>query len=424
MITKDNLNEIANVSFNDILEEAYNLLKARGWNVTREGIEIEMKHWLKAKSNKIEEMIKSPYYNGNLQLIIPAEINRDVASDEARTCLVKIINSVNANENVRCNERSQTATERLKELIGNVPEHINANDDITSYSLASAIEQFKNEFNDNMICMSKLKIVNLMKDSLNAIHSNLSERINENLAETLNAYLHLEKKKIITGQKTSKVVNRILHLGTYEKYNSMFVEFSDLITHNALKGYYVVSVNFLDYLRMSDGHSWSSCHSTDPQNTRRMSRSYEGQYCQGCLSYANDEVTYMTYFVDKDADVAHPDRADKLYRECMHLRNDNELLINGRIYPQGNDGQTDIYKTLLELFFTVINGLELKDRGVAKEIAYITTSGANYPDYYYNRQCRLYIVDDNDDYSITIGDLAYSCADGFELDRDIQNSII
>lgn len=424
MITPENLKEYANVSFYDICNEAYDILTQRKWNVTREAIATEMNLWLTSKSNKIERMIKSPYYNGNLQLVVPGQIIRESVNSEAESYMYRIYTMFRGEETKKNND-GKTADDVLKELLSDMPSELDINN--LSYNLSSKIETLFQQFNRNFDAQDRIKLHSQICSSLLTIRENLSDRISAFVAEQVNSQMGFDKKKVIEGQKTSKVVSRLLHMwGNYEPYNKLFTILSDLLNGNVTQGYYVVSLNFLDYLRMSDGHSWSSCHTTDPHNTRKLDREYHGQYVQGCLAYANDDPTYITYFIGKDEDTSHPDRADKIYRQCMHVRDDEMMFINGRIYPQGNDGKTDIYKVLHKMFVDTMGyGNEFKNIGLAKENAFIVSEGANYPDYYYNRECKLYSKEPNDNYEIHIGEKALSCCHlGRRLDANEQGTII
>ena len=69
-----------------------------------------------------------------------------------------------------------------------------------------------------------------------------------------------------------------------------------------------------------------------------MPNSYQGQYCGGTLSYMLDSTSIITYVVSKGGD-AQDD--GKIYRNMFHYG--ANALIQGRIYPQGNDGSTDLY---------------------------------------------------------------------------------
>lgn len=422
MINKEDLEKIAGVSFDSILQESYKLLKARKWSVTITGIEAEMIMWLTAKSDKIEEMVKSPFYNGNLQLVIPENIVRETASNVAYTALNNIDSMIYDHENAMVNDEGKTVREVFIEALKDIPDEVTA-DKIKDYACKELISNVNDLYNTGFECEKKRAKLRNIHGALLYIKTNLEERITQDKADRLNDILELDKKKVIAGQKTSKIVSRLLHMLDYPHYNLAFTRFSDLINENVQKGYYVVSLNFLDYLRMSDGPEWSSCHTTDPHNTRGLPQQYHGQYVQGCLSYANDGVTYITYFVDSIDD--NPDRKDKIYRQCMHIRQDGKFFVRGRVYPQGNDGQTDIYKEMLRMFYKAM-GIEnkYKNIGVAKEVAEISTAGANYPDYIYNQKCYAYSTEDNDNYSMIVGAPAASCRNGFTLRVGATGTII
>ena len=112
---------------------------------------------------------------------------------------------------------------------------------------------------------------------------------------------------------------------------------------------FVLSLNLIDYLTMSFGNNWSSCHTIDKENYRETSHGYEGAYSSGTMSYALDKTTMIAYFVD-EKNVSHADRnrhhhygsdvpyylRDKLHREVVSYG--EEKLYFARVYPDGRDG--------------------------------------------------------------------------------------
>jgi hypothetical protein len=70
-----------------------------------------------------------------------------------------------------------------------------------------------------------------------------------------------------------------------------------------------------------------------------MPNDYSGAYCGGTVSYMLDSTSIITYVHDHiPTDVEE----GKIYRNMFHY--ESGALIQGRIYPQGNDGATDLYK--------------------------------------------------------------------------------
>lgn len=102
---------------------------------------------------------------------------------------------------------------------------------------------------------------------------------------------------------------------------------------------FFISVNPIDYLTMSFGVNWASCHTIDKGNRRGMDNAYSGMYCGGTVSYMLDSTSIITFVHDH---VPTNWEDGKIYR-CMFHYGKN-ILVQGRVYPQGNDGRTDLYK--------------------------------------------------------------------------------
>lgn len=148
--------------------------------------------------------------------------------------------------------------------------------------------------------------------------------------------------RFVAGMKTSRAFNRVCSLYGVDRlpnYNKLFAEYADMVSGLKRKVKFYISLNPLDYLTMSFGNSWASCHTIDKKNERGMPNNYQGMYCGGTLSYMLDHVSIITY-VHNHAMENHED--GKIYRNMFHYN--GGTLIQGRIYPQGNDGATDLYK--------------------------------------------------------------------------------
>jgi hypothetical protein len=107
--------------------------------------------------------------------------------------------------------------------------------------------------------------------------------------------------RVHVGEKTSRVVNKICKYLGYDKhtdYNREFAKYADALSPMIIKRHTILSLNPLDYLTMSFGNSWASCHTIDKANKRRMPNSYEGQYSSGTMSYMLDPSSMVLYTVD------------------------------------------------------------------------------------------------------------------------------
>ena len=173
----------------------------------------------------------------------------------------------------------------------------------------------------------------------------------------------IELKK---GMKTSRAFNKVcVHYGmdkahprkaivnengaavekTVYPYDKLFAQYADLVTAGTRHLYFIISLNPLDYLTMSFGPNWKSCHSIDG-----------GSYMGGCLSYMLDNTSMITFVVDSiDGDIH---KKGKIYRQMFHCN--NGFLIQSRMYPQGKDGAIDLYekfRVIVQDEFTNILGL-------------------------------------------------------------------
>ena len=149
--------------------------------------------------------------------------------------------------------------------------------------------------------------------------------------------------RFVVGMKTSRAFNRVCSIYNVDKlpeYNKMFATYADMVSGLKRNMKFYISLNPLDYLTMSFGNSWSSCHTIDKENKRKMANGYQGMHCGGTMSYLLDGSSIITY-VHHHATEDHEE--GKVYRNMFHFN--NGTLIQGRVYPQGNDGATDLYKT-------------------------------------------------------------------------------
>jgi len=120
---------------------------------------------------------------------------------------------------------------------------------------------------------------------------------------------------------------------TVYPYDKFFAEYSDLMSNLTRKMPFIISLNPLDYLTMSFGINWRSC-----QNIQ------SGGCMGGTISYMLDHVSIITFVVEKIEGDIH--KIPKVYRQMYHY--DKNLFIQNRLYPQGNDGATNLYDKFRE----------------------------------------------------------------------------
>ena len=183
-------------------------------------------------------------------------------------------------------------------------------------------------------------------DTLKEIIGTLKERQSQFITEETEAIVHkrFPEAKCVVGQKCSKVINAIgkmLGLHAEPDWNREFAKVADGFNPLRYETYTIVSVNPLDFLTMSFGHSWASCQTIDIDNIRpdNGENHYHGMYCSGTTSLAEDEYTVVLYTVSSDYD--NPTemwKADKLRRCLFYISDNGEILGQSRVYPDGRDG--------------------------------------------------------------------------------------
>lgn len=213
------------------------------------------------------------------------------------------------------------------------------------------------------------------------------------------------------GQKTSRVVNKIMKYLNYDKdpdYNKNFAKFADALSPMSIKRHTILSINPLDYLTMSFGNSWASCHTIDKINKRKMPNSYEGQYSSGTISYMLDTSSMVFYTVDSKYDGSEYWTQPKINRQMFHWG--AEKLVQGRLYPQDNDGNDDAYapyrqivQSIMSTIFDFPNLWKLF-KGAEAASKYIISQGTHYRDYECYSNCTLSRLNDSDNDDIfTVG---------------------
>lgn len=172
---------------------------------------------------------------------------------------------------------------------------------------------------------------------------------------------------------------------------------------------------------MSFGNSWASCHTIDKQNKRNMPNSYQGMYSSGTISYMLDSPSMVFYTVDASYDGNDFWHEPKINRQMYHWGEDK--LIQGRLYPQDNDGCSTGYTAFRAIVQKIMS--EIFDfpnfwtvsKGTNEAGKYIASEGTHYRDYDNFENCTLSRPKGNDnDNCITVGHAPICIECGYEHD--------
>lgn len=325
-----------------------------GHKNTLQGVTRYVDENIMAKADLTELLEKMSGYNGNHQVVFEEEFARDVDK----------ISIYNAVKSMKCDLRSHIV-KKVNE------EGKNAGECMT----CDLPNVFETEADMELKRIKALSDFNSEGEYVPSVHKYedfeyTTDKFTNYLSGTVDDMLdyfqvHHPELKANKGMKTSRLLNRIFEeYGLIRKnlnqvkaedrtpfetyYFKKFAAYSDMINPQINKRKVVISTNPVDYLRMSFGNTWCSCHNIDKHNKRKTRGLYsDGARCAGTVSYALDNVTFIMYVLPMEADNNHPEDTDKIYR-CMFQYQDGNL-IQGRVYPQCKDGQLDLQKKLRQI---------------------------------------------------------------------------
>lgn len=186
-------------------------------------------------------------------------------------------------------------------------------------------------------------------------------------------------------------------------WNKRFAEFADAVNPLEVKRWTIISVNPVDYITMSFGNGWASCHTPDKKNERGADGNYSGCYCSGTLSYMLDNCTLIMYTVSEKYKGKDFCLEDKMNRCNFHIGEDK--FVQGRLYPDGRnaDAETSMagqFRTVMQRVLTecvnetnlwkVLKGTSNCDRYTRCGI-----SSTNYRDWLHYDDCNVSLLKRN-----------------------------
>ena len=179
---------------------------------------------------------------------------------------------------------------------------------------------------------------------------------------------------------TATEYNRDGDVVTYNAFEREYAKYCDAVSPLKVTRHTCISVNPLDYLLMSYGNSWRSCHYIDYFDE------HPGEYSSGTISYMLDEHSIVFYTVDASYNGDHIELHEKTQRQIFGY-NDFQIM-QSRMYPQHNDcGAESIYEDFRTTMQKVIaDCLEKPNLWVRRKHKLNTICGDGatcYPDWHY-----------------------------------------
>ena len=341
-----------------LVDDTMALLTKYNHDNTEYGVCEMLNEYFVNKKSLIDMFMKSKNYIGNMRICIDTELERRNESNEVHNFCERFPKNVNAKEIFLkyVDENGKTLNDYIRIGVSK----FNARD--LHYGNVAERLGVRNENKGKFDYSSGATYTSLVEyerfsEIIRWFCVNPQSVLQEGVADYLTQYKM--NATFVSGMKTSRAFNRVCSYHGVDKlpnYNKLFAQYSDMVSGLKRKVKFYISLNPLDYLTMSFGNSWSSCHTIDKENKREMPDSYRGMHCGGTMSYMLDRTSIITY-VHTHATEDHEE--GKLYRNMFHF--DSGTLIQGRVYPQGNDGATDLYKEFRRVVqheFSDLLGLE------------------------------------------------------------------
>ena len=327
------------------------------------------------------------------------------------------------------------AYRELDSMRGYIYRHVHrmSRGDIVLYAIQEAIVEFANSSDDCIPTMTA-NLVNKIESKLDMYSAKLPKGA---------------VRMLRVGTKISRFIRKCCeeyHINDEETINAMdlqtehdpgdrnfdstekrFAKLSDTLSELATTKTGFMSLNFLDFMTMSNGNSWSTCHYINSHglfHDNDSTSSYSGAYKQGCLSYALDKPSFIFYTLPDKLSETDYYRKQKLTRMCCQYA--NGALVTGKCYPNNDSDLIGQYVNMLQSIIAVteanVDEWELtSDIGVIQDSVATAKAAAHYADYIMGNQrptislCRRLLKSSGK--QMTIGHQAYCVYCGTELQR-------
>ena len=374
-----------------LVDDIMSLLTKYRHSNTEHGVCEMLTVFFENKLELINLFAKSEHYIGDFRIMFDIELERDTRDSDVYAFCSTFANKVNAKKAILkyTDEDGKTLSDYLCTGVLTLTARDLMNDDIKER--LSKNSEYQNRFVKASGCTTEsdnnLRIFN---DAIYMFSHHPQTELGENLANTLTQYKI--NKKFAETMKTSRAFNRVCsHFGVDKSpnYNKLFAQYSDMVSGLKRKMKFYMSLNPLDYLTMSFGNSWASCHTIDKTNRRGMPSGFSGAYCGGTMSYMLDSTSFITFVHTHVPENIIEE--GKIYRNMFHYGKD--MLIQGRVYPQGNDGNTDLYKVFRGFVQKELSPLlEVNNSWIkssTKPYDVVSSRGAHYRDYTNFNSCNI-----------------------------------
>lgn len=383
----------ASWSTNQIVDDMQTMLKNAKHPNSVHGVCTLLNESFTNKASLLAVMMGSAHYVGDGRIVIPAEFARTIDGNEVYSFFSDMDEKFNLDHLLAFQDaQGKTILDHLitgKKVV-NLAELVSKGAENNGKSLSDTFDIITGATKETAAKYYEVKqwfnkfrnqaSVNL-RSNISIDRSDLTFREGTKTSRAFNEMCCLYGVDKLNPQEVTREVNGQMVTRTVYPYNQVFAKYSDLVSNLARKMYFVISINPLDYLAMSNGINWHSCY-----------RITDGCYKGGTISYMLDQTSIVTYVVSDLDKPLH--EAPRYYRQMIHY--DGDMFMQNRLYPQGNDGATDLYTKFRDLVIAEFsdlletNGEWTVEVGTAACRSHIRSEGVHYADYTGNRSCNIF----------------------------------
>lgn len=304
-----------------IEEEIKEVLKQYGHPFTDKGVSKVVRKWLKVKAPLIEILENNPNWDAeNLSIVVEKTCRRVMDSDTTCSVLRTLFNKYSDKLANRLRHIDRTVTERN----GN---GVSFDNGFYFNIFRGATEEEAKNVDEYY---SLYKLSGYLRDALVSISLTEGTEITQGHVDELNKFAYI-KGIAKVGQKKTRAFRAIfkeLEFEEFDDYERLYARLADSLSEKEFYERYHISVHPLDYLLMSNGNSWRSCHMIDG-----------GCYQSGTVSYLLDEATVVMYNTEScDNNETKFALLPKLSRNLFMISRNRNTVLQSRAYPN-NDSQ-------------------------------------------------------------------------------------
>lgn len=124
----------------------------------------------------------------------------------------------------------------------------------------------------------------------------------------------------------------------FKSYDKIYAKLADSLNPMKIERISLLSLHPNDYINMSHGTGWHSCHRAGTSNNPKD----RGQYFGGAMSYLLDDVSAIMYTIDKKFSGTKYSMEPKIKRQVICFG--ENWFLTSRLYPSSFDGQDKEYE--------------------------------------------------------------------------------